>query len=104
MVARQTRPQLGPKSLIGPVRDRILQRTLHVVAAACSRAHAAERKPSGMVGIHQLITHGRYVGHYPQPAEWIKPLVEGETILRHACAAHAMRAITAGDEVAAHFL
>src|SRR6185436_12405035 len=77
-----------------------LFRSLHVVATARATAHAAQREAAFVVEVDQLVRHRRHVGQQPEPAERINLLVQPEAIRRHAGAAHAVKTVAAGDEVA----
>ena len=68
---RQAAAQLVPEALVGPVLDPVVERALHVVAAAVRRAHRAERKAASMIGIDQLAVGRRHLGQHAQPAERI---------------------------------
>src|SRR6476661_9199448 len=68
--------------------------------AALHRAHGAERKAAGMVGIDQLVADRRRLGQNTEPAERIDPLELLDRRSRNAGAADSVKAVAAGDEVA----
>src|SRR6185312_1624777 len=80
--------------------DMIVERTLHVVAAAARRAHGAERKTPRMVGIDQLMADRRRLRQDAEPAERIDPLEGFDGLWLDAGAADAMKAVAAGNEIA----
>src|SRR6185437_13111179 len=92
--------QFIPEAVVRPLVDMIVERTLHVVAAAARRAHGAERKTARMVGIDQLMADRRRLRQDAEPAERIDPLEGFDGLWLDAGAADAMKAVAARDEVA----
>src|SRR5260221_8149050 len=66
--------QFIPEPLVRPLIDVIVQRTLHVIAAAVHRAHRAKRKSSRMAGVDQFVRDRRRLRQDSEPAERIDPL------------------------------
>ena len=97
---RQTGAQFIPKLRIGPIRRPLRRRALNVIAAAGRGAHSAEGEAARMIRVDQFVPHRRHVGEYAQPAEWIRALMQPDSVRRHAAAADAVIAIAARDEVA----
>ncbi len=61
--------------LVRPVASTIVvERALHVIAAARGRAHGAEREAARVVGIDQLVADRRRIRQDAEPAERIDPL------------------------------
>src|SRR5262245_50350085 len=57
-----------------------------------------------MVGIDELIAHGRHVRENTQPAERIDTLVGADGICRHRWATHTVESVAAGNEIALYLL
>src|SRR5207302_2743447 len=92
--------QLVPEALVRPLVDMVVERALHIVAAAVGRTHGAERKSARVVGIDQLGADRRGFRQDAEPAERIDPLVGLDCRWVYAGAADAMKTVAAGDEVA----
>jgi hypothetical protein len=92
--------QFVPEAVVGPVLDLLVERALHVVAAAGVRTHAAQGEAALVVGVDQLVADRRHLGQQAEPAEGIDALETARWRLRHAGAADAVEAVAAGDEVA----
>src|SRR5262249_34396709 len=92
--------QLIPEAIVRPLVDVIVERALNIMPAAPGRAHGAERKTAGVVGIDQLVTDRRRVREDAEPAERIDPLELLDRGRLDAGAADAVEAVAAGDEVA----
>src|SRR6266702_7165774 len=68
--------------------------------AALGRAHGAERKAAGVVGVDEFVADRRRIGQNAEPAERIDPLELLDRRRRDAGAADAVKAVATGDEVA----
>src|SRR5690606_34014908 len=67
----QAPAQFVVESIVAPVLDLFVQRTLDVIAATGFRAHGTERKSAWMIGIDQFVADRRSVGQDPKPSEGI---------------------------------
>src|SRR5260370_30457006 len=65
--------QFIPEPLVRPLVDVVVERTLHVMAAAAHRAHGAEREAAGGGGINQFMRNRPRLRQYTEPAERIDP-------------------------------
>ena len=92
--------QFVPEPVVRPLVDVIVERALHVIAAAVRRAHGAERKSARMVGVDQFMRDRRRLRQDAEPAERIDPLEGLDRRRLDAGAADAVKAVAAGDEVA----
>ena len=99
----QAQAQLGPKSIVRPLVQRIGERHLQVVAAARGAALRTQGKAAWAVDVNELVVHRRRVRQQSQPAKGIDffKLFDGPT--RHAGAAHAVKAVATGNKVAGNF-
>ena len=93
--------QFVPEPFVRPLVDMIVERALHVIAAAVRRAHGAERKSPRVVGVDQFVADRRRLRQDAEPAERIDPL-EGLDRRRLVTLARLtpVKAVAAGDEVA----
>jgi hypothetical protein len=65
-------PQLVPEALVAPVFHLVVDRALHVVAAARHAAHGAQREAALAVAVDDGVRrHRRHVGQHAQPAEGV---------------------------------
>src|SRR6476620_6988446 len=92
--------QFVPEALVRPLRDIVVERTLHIIAAAPGRAHGAERKSARVVGIDQLRADRPRLRQDAEPTERIDPLIGLDRRRLYAGAAAAMKTVAASDEVA----
>ena len=68
------------------------------------RSHGIKRKATGMARIDQLVSHGGRFRQNTEPAERIDALVDFQQISRNGLARDAVKAITAGNEIAVHLM
>src|SRR5882672_2466653 len=101
---RQACTQFVPEAGIGPALDLLVGRALHVVAAARGRPHAAEGETASVIRVDQFVGHGRRIAQDAEPAEGIDALERRERMDRDTLAAHAVKAVAAGDELAGDLL
>src|SRR5215468_2754862 len=87
--------QFVPEPLVRPLLDPVVERTLHVIAAAVHRAHGAECKAARMVGIDQLVRDWWRLRKNSEPAERIHPLKRLDRLGLDADTADAVKAVTA---------
>src|SRR5579883_176876 len=100
----ESRPELLPEALVRPGIDVLRQAALQIVAATRSRTHRAERKAKRMADIDQFIGDRRRVGQNAKPAKRINALMRRDRARRNALAAHAVKSVATGNEVADHFM
>src|ERR1700688_3954111 len=96
--------QFVPELLVRPLVDMIVERTLHVVAAAVHRAHRAKRKSPRVVRVDQFVADWRRLRQDPEPAERIDPLEGLDRRRLYAGAADAVEAVATGDEIASNLM
>src|ERR1019366_5694718 len=92
--------QLAPERVVAPAFHLVVERALHVIAAARRRAHAAEGKAALVVGVDEFVRNRRRLREHAEPAEGIDALEGLERALGDALAADAVVTVAAGDEVA----
>ena len=71
----KSRRQLRPETVVGPVVERGVGRTLDVIPAAMLVSHRAEGKAPLVAGVDQLVVYRRGLGEDPDPAERVLPLI-----------------------------
>src|SRR5262249_49530349 len=96
----EPRLQLPPDAIVRPVGDLFVRVGLNVESRDPRRAHAEQSETALVMAIDQLFRWGFGFGQNAEPAERVGPLKDGQRAVRNGCAAYAVRAVAARDEIA----
>ena len=95
----QAQAQFLPERVVRPLFHLVGQWHLQVVAAARQAALGAQRKAARAVHVNEFVVHRGGVRQHAQPAKGVHLFVLLDGVARGAGAAHAVKAIAAGNEI-----